>query len=108
MLKGLSESAIDLNFAIESLKEEIVAVNDYNQRAEIVSDPELKEILMHHRNEEMEHTAMLIEWIRRNNGTFGKEIQEYLFIKEGIVSKEEENIHEEKISSISLNIGSLK
>lgn len=108
MIKGLSVNAIDLNYAIESLREEIEAVNDYNQRAEIVSDPELKKILLHHRDEEMEHSAMLIEWIRRNNETFGKEIQEYLFIKESIVSKEEGSTSLEKESVLSLNIGSLK
>lgn len=112
MIKGLSNAAIDFNYAIESLREEVEAVNDYNQRAEVVTDPELKKILLHHRDEEMEHSAMLIEWIRRNQATFGKEIEEYLFAQGSIVSKEESvtgsSGENQEREVFSLNIGSLK
>lgn len=124
MLEGISQKAMDLNYAIESLKEELQAVNDYLQRAEMSENTELKEIMLHNAKEEMEHSSMIIEWIRRNNEEFGKEISEYLFsikkiteVEEEITSTEEEvtftNV--EVVGEIdgikdteSLNIGSLK
>jgi uncharacterized protein len=65
--------------AIDSLREELEAIDLYNHRAENCSDPELKEILIHNSNEEKEHASMLIEWIRRNDSNFDKELKEKLF-----------------------------
>ncbi|WP_297598306.1 hypothetical protein [uncultured Cetobacterium sp.] len=117
MLSGISKKAADLDFAIQSLKEELQAVDDYNQRAEMAVDPELKEIMLHNRNEEMEHAAMIVEWIRRNQLEFGGEIEDYLFTQGKIIGVEAqlmgrvsggEDKPTEKASSLSLNIGSLK
>lgn len=77
--KDLSAETLDLKRAIDSLKEEIEAVDVYNQRADACSDENLKKILIHNANEEKEHAAMLIEWIRQNDKEFAKEIKEYLF-----------------------------
>ncbi len=75
----LSDRVQDIKRAIDSLKEELEAVDFYNQRAENSSDPELKKILEHNAHEEKEHAAMLIEWLRKNDKWFAKEISEYLF-----------------------------
>jgi len=75
----LSALTQDMTRAIDSLKEEMEAVDYYNQRADACSDPELKKILQHNANEEKEHAAMLIEWIRQQDDHFAKEVKEYLF-----------------------------
>jgi hypothetical protein len=75
----LSALTQDMTRAIDSLKEEMEAVDYYNQRADACSDPELKKILQHNANEEKEHAAMLIEWIRQQDEHFAKEVKEYLF-----------------------------
>lgn len=75
----LSQEARDLHRAITSLMEELEAVDWYNQRAEVCQDPELKAILEHNRDEEKEHAAMLLEWIRRHDTRMDKELKDYLF-----------------------------
>lgn len=51
----------------------------YNQRVDVCSDPELRAILAHNRDEEKEHAAMVLEWIRRRDPRFDKELSDYLF-----------------------------
>ncbi len=75
----LSKETIHLHQAIVSLMEELEAVDWYRQRADDCDDPDLKEILLHNMREEMEHAAMVLEWIRRNNSDFEKELRDYLF-----------------------------
>ena len=75
----ISDKVRDMHRAIESLKEELEAVDWYNQRADICKDPELKAILAHNRDEEKEHASMILEWIRRKDSTFSKELKDYLF-----------------------------
>lgn len=83
----LSKETIDFHHAIVSLMEELEAVDWYRQRADDCEDRELKEILLHNMREEIEHAAMVLEWLRRNSSDFDKELREYLF-KEGDVSHE--------------------
>jgi hypothetical protein len=78
----LSVKTQDLKRAIDSLKEELEAVDWYNQRADACIDENLKKILIHNANEEKEHAAMLLEWIRQNDENFAKELKEYLFSKD--------------------------
>jgi len=78
-LELLSEPTRNLHRAIVSLVEELEAVDWYNQRAEACSDPDLRAVLMHHRNEEIEHAMMNLEWIRRNEGIFEQHMRTYLF-----------------------------
>ena len=59
--------------------EELEAVDWYNQRADACKDPELKAILEHNRDEEKEHAAMALEWIRRRDSSLDKELRDYLF-----------------------------
>jgi hypothetical protein len=75
----LSKETIHLHHAIVSLMEELEAVDWYRQRADDCEDPALKEILLHNMREEMEHAAMVLEWIRRNSSDFDKELRDYLF-----------------------------
>jgi hypothetical protein len=61
------------------LREELDAIDLYQQRADVTGDKELKAVLEHNRDEEKEHAAMLIEWLRRNDAVFEKELKDYLF-----------------------------
>ena len=74
----LSAESRDMHRAIASLMEELEAVDWYNQRAGACTDPELRAILLHNRDEEKEHAAMLLEWIRRRDGVLSKELGDYL------------------------------
>lgn len=76
---ALSAETIDMHRAIVSLIEELEAVDWYQQRFEACKDPELKAILAHNRDEEKEHAAMVLEWIRRHDASFSKELKDYLF-----------------------------
>ncbi|MGC1441583.1 MAG: encapsulin-associated ferritin-like protein, partial [Burkholderiaceae bacterium] len=75
----LSDQTRDMHRAITSLMEELEAVDWYNQRVDACKDPELKRILEHNRDEEKEHAAMVLEWIRRQDKTFESELKDYLF-----------------------------
>ena len=80
----LSEETQDMHRALVSLMEELEAVDWYNQRVDACKDPELKAILRHNRDEEKEHAAMVLEWIRRKDPTFSKEMKDYLFTEQSI------------------------
>ena len=85
---NLSKETLDLHRAISSLMEELEAVDWYNQRVEAATDPELKQLLAHNRDEEKEHAAMMIEWIRRHDPKFDKQLRTYLFAEGSIVEAE--------------------
>ena len=78
-IEQLRTETRDMHRAIVSLMEELEAVDWYNQRVDVCSDPELKAILAHNRDEEKEHAAMVLEWIRRRDPRFDKELRDYLF-----------------------------
>ena len=75
----LSKETIHLHQAIVSLMEELEAVDWYRQRADDCEDPALKEILLHNMREEIEHAAMVLEWLRRNSKDFDEQLREFLF-----------------------------
>jgi ferritin-like protein len=81
----LSPATADMHRAIKSLMEELEAVDFYNQRVDLCVDPELKAILVHNRDEEKEHAAMILEWIRRQDPSFSHELKDNLF-KEGPIT----------------------
>ena len=89
-LDKLSSRTMDMHRAIMSLMEELEAVDWYNQRMDATSDPDLKRILEHNRDEEKEHAAMVLEWIRRRDPVFDKELREVLF-KEGDIASHDED-----------------
>lgn len=86
----LSRRTLELHYAITSLMEELEAVDWYRQRADDTEDAELKAILLHNADEEVEHAAMVLEWIRRREPRFDKELKEYLFQEGSIVGREHE------------------
>ena len=84
----LSKETLAMHQAIVSLMEELEAADWYRQRADDCDEPKLKEILLHNMREEIEHASMLIEWLRRNNPHFAKELKDYLFTDKDIVAVE--------------------
>ncbi|MES2919415.1 MAG: encapsulin-associated ferritin-like protein [Pseudomonadota bacterium] len=86
---SLSEAALDFSRAIKSLQEELEAVDWYNQRAQATQDAELRRILMHNRNEEIEHAMMVLEYLRRQDPVFNEHMRTYLFRAGDIVAIEQ-------------------
>jgi ferritin-like protein len=84
----LSEETKNLHRGIISLIEELEAIDWYQQRAEACSDPELKSVLIHNRNEEIEHAMMNLEWLRRNSDDFDEKMRTYLFSQGPLVEVE--------------------
>lgn len=78
-IEELSDETREMHRALVSLMEELEAVDWYSQRMDACKDEALKKILKHNRDEEIEHAAMTLEWIRRNNKTFDEQLREYLF-----------------------------
>jgi ferritin-like protein len=86
----LSERTKDLHRALVSLQEELEAVDWYQQRIDSTSDPELKRILAHNRDEEKEHASMVLEWIRRHDVVFARMLRVHVGHAGPIVRPEEE------------------
>ena len=78
-IEQLTNETRDMHRAIVSLMEELEAVDWYNQRVDACSDDELRAILALNRDEEKEHAAMVLEWIRRKDPAFDKELRDFLF-----------------------------
>lgn len=86
----LPTEVVDRHRAIVSLMEELEAVDWYDQRAATATDPELRGILAHNRDEEKEHAMMVLEWLRRNDATLNEMIETYVGRSGSIVGAEEE------------------
>ncbi|WP_439136201.1 encapsulin-associated ferritin-like protein [Pseudomaricurvus sp.] len=86
-INELSDETRDMHRAIVSLMEELEAVDWYNQRMDACKDDELKAILKHNRDEEKEHAAMVLEWIRRKDSTFEGYLKDFLFTDKPIAHK---------------------
>jgi len=76
---GLSNEALHIHRALASLQEELEAIDYYHQRMDVSGDASLKAILIHNRDDEMEHAAMLLEWLRRAMPEFGIQMRTFLF-----------------------------
>ena len=83
---GLSIEAQDLHRALASLQEELEAIDFYHQRADLTADESLRAILLHNRNDEMEHAVMLLEWVRRTVPEFDLQAEKFLFIPGDLVA----------------------
>ena len=92
-IERLSPDLMDRHRAIASIMEELEAVDWYDQRVEATSDPELAAVLGHNRDEEKEHAAMTIEWLRRKDATFDRQLRTYLFTEGPITEIEDEAEH---------------
>ena len=84
----LSAETREMHRAIVSLKEELEAIDWYQQRADACTDPQLKGVLLHNKNEEIEHATMVMEWIRRHNDHFNQMMRKYLFSEQPITEIE--------------------
>lgn len=85
-VEELTDETRDFHRAIVSLMEELEAVDWYNQRVDACKDEELKAILAHNRDEEVEHAMMTLEWIRRKNPVFDKYMKAFLFTDDSLGS----------------------
>jgi ferritin-like protein len=85
----LSPEVRDVHRALASLIEELEAVDWYNQRVDTATDDALRDILAHNRDEEIEHAAMALEWLRRLLPKFDEELRTYLFTEGPITELEE-------------------
>ena len=111
----LSDDTKNTHRAIVSLKEELEAIDWYQQRAEACTDGELRSILIHNKNEEVEHAMMTLEWLRRSVPVFSTNIGTYINSSGPITEVEKQSTGEGGASSggsgspsVSLGIGSLK
>lgn len=86
----MSETSRNFSRAIKSVQEELEAVDWYNQRAEATGDEQLRRILEHNRDEEIEHAIMALEYLRRMNGIFDRNMRTYLFTTGDITEIEAE------------------
>jgi ferritin-like protein len=106
----LSPAVIDRHRAVVSIQEELEAVDWYDQRAEATDDSELASILAHNRDEEKEHAAMMLEWLRRHDPVLDRHLRTYLFTTAPVVEIEAaaEGAGGAAGSSGSFGIGSLR
>jgi len=111
--KDLSRETRDLHRALVSLGEELEAVDWYRQRADACRNVELEAILLHNMREELEHAAMLIEWLQRHDEHFHHHLQHYLFSEGAVTELASEaqpaaDSDGEEETGIGTTIGSLK
>ena len=104
---ALDEKTREISRAITSLREELEAIDWYNQRVATSKDTSLKEVMAHNRDEEIEHAAMTIEWLRRNMDKWDDELRDYLFTSGSLIAVEEGGASEGAEDS-SLSIGTMK
>jgi uncharacterized protein len=109
--EDLTPATLDRHRGIVSLMEELEAMDWYQQRIDATLDPELTAVLEHNREEETEHAAMSLEWLRRHDAALDEHLREYLFTEGSIVALEEEAEGGGRASAPgdgSLGIGSLR
>jgi len=110
----LKPETMDRHRAIVSIMEELEAVDWYDQRVDATRDPELRAILAHNRDEEKEHAAMALEWLRRHDPVLDEQLRNYLFSDKPVPEREAEIEGSEAASPAagdadgSLGIGSLR
>ncbi len=87
--ENLTPLARNINRAINSLREELEAINWYNQRVVVSDDKELADIMAHNRDEEIEHACMALEWLRRNMPGWDENLRTYLFTDKPVTEIED-------------------
>jgi ferritin-like protein len=85
---SMSEPVIDRHRAIVSLMEELEAVDWYDQRVAATTDASLADVLAHNRDEEKEHAAMMLEWLRRKDPVLDRNLRQYLFTEGPVTAVE--------------------
>jgi|SRR5919198_3402120 ferritin-like protein len=106
----LGPETIDRHRATVSIMEELEAIDWYDQRASAADDDELRGILEHNRDDEKEHAAMALEWLRRHDPVVDEQLRKYLFTEGSILAKEHEadDSENDELGTGSLGIGSLR
>ena len=105
----LGSEAIDRHRAIVSVMEELEAIDWYDQRAIATGDDELRAVLEHNRDDEKEHAAMALEWLRRHDAFLDAQLRRYLFTEGSIAALEDaDDASDDDVESGSLGIGSLR
>ncbi len=104
----LSPDVRDLHRALASTYEELQAIDWYQQRIDATPDEELRAVLEHNRDEEIEHACMLLEWLRRRVPKFDTALRTYLFQSGSIVAVEEAATGKAAAQPVGLGIGALK
>ena len=107
----LKPATVDRHRAVVSIMEELEAVDWYDQRYDAAGDDELKKILAHNRDEEKEHAAMMLEWLRRHDPKLDEHLRTYLFTNKSVLEIEaaaEGKDAGESSEDGSLRIGSLR
>jgi ferritin-like protein len=110
----LSPETLDRHRAIISLMEEFEAIDWYDQRVDATDDESLAAILAHNRDEEKEHAAMTLEWLRRHDPVLDEQLRTYLFTEGSITDVEDEAMGREpgtdpgSTATEGLGIGSLR
>ena len=84
----LRGKTLNQHYAITSVIEELEAVDWYRQRADDCDDEELRKILLHNAREELEHAAMVLEWLRRSDPETDEQLRKYLFTEGSIAGRE--------------------
>jgi ferritin-like protein len=84
----LTRATLSHHHAIVSVMEEMDAIDWYRQRAEDTEDAALREILLHNMREEVEHACMILEWLRRNDPEWSKQMDAYLYTEAPITEIE--------------------
>jgi ferritin-like protein len=101
----LAPATIDRHRAIVSLMEELDAVDWYEQRFDATTNDELAAIVAHNRDEEREHAAMLLEWLRRNDPRWDRVFRTYLFTDAPITELEHEDNENADIGTEPADLG---
>lgn len=103
----LSKECRDVHRALASLKEEIEAVDWYTQRMEACTDRELRQIMGHNRDEEIEHASKTLEWLRRHVSAWDRKLREQLFVR-GSASRKGGDLATPVSLQDDLGLGSLR
>ncbi len=106
----LDAATIDRHRVIRSIMEELEAIDWYDQRVHATNDASLAEVLAHNRDEEKEHAAMTLEWLRRHDPVLDRHLRTYLFTDGSIVAEEQVSEHGDggPASGGSLQLGSTR
>jgi ferritin-like protein len=84
----LPSEVVDVHRALVSIQEELEAIDWYNQRVVATRDTQLAAVLAHNRDEEKEHAAMVLEWLRRHDPILDRHLRAYLFTEADLVREE--------------------
>lgn len=109
--RQLDPETIERHRAVATIIEELEAIDWYDQRIDATGDPQLRAVLTHNRDEEKEHAAMTLEWLRRHDAKLDEHLRTYLFQEQPPLLIEQHEPATPQVSRAdqgSLDIGSLR